>query len=113
MRATREAKKYLFDVLSSCNEIARFVDGYSLDQYLENPLVRRAVERDLEIIGEALVQLRAVAPEIAASIADIQRIIGMRNRLVHAYAEVDDEIVWDAATQEVPLLAIAVRNLLN
>jgi uncharacterized protein with HEPN domain len=76
-------------------------------------LLRRAVERDLEIVGEAVVQLRATAPTILAAIPDSERIIGMRHRLIHAYAEVDDEIVWDAANHDIPQLGEVVRALLD
>ena len=109
----REAKKYLFDILSSCDEIVSFVHGYSFDDYLDSPLLRRAVERDLEIIGEALVQLRVESPDTMASIPDSSKVIGMRNCLIHVYAEVDDEIVWDAATNDVPQLSRVVRIILE
>ena len=109
----RESKKYLFDMLSACNEILSFIGGTSFDDYLDNPLLRRAVERDIEIIGEALAQLRTIDPDTAEAIPDSPRIIGMRHRLIHAYAEVDDEIVWDAANHDIPRLEGVVRNLLE
>ena len=93
----RETKKYLFDVLTACNEIAAFIKGKTRDDYLIDPLLRRAVERDLEIIGEAMVQLRDIDEPTVRSIPDAQRMIGMRHRLIHAYAQVNDDIVWDTA----------------
>jgi len=100
----RETKKYLFDVLMACEEITSFIRGKSHEDYLNDPLLRRAVERDLEIIGEALAQLRAIDLETAISIPDSPRIIGMRHRLIHAYAEIDDDIVWDSASYDIPQL---------
>lgn len=109
----RESKKYLFDVLAACDEIASFVRGESHESYVSNALLRRAVERDVEIIGEALAQLRSADTETAASVPDSSRIIGMRHRLIHGYAEVDDDIVWDAANHDIPELADIVRTLLD
>ena len=58
------------------------------------------LEREFEIIGEALYRLRSAAPEIFAQIPNAHRIIGMRNILAHGYDQVDYEILWDAATLE-------------
>jgi uncharacterized protein with HEPN domain len=75
-------------------------------------LRRSAVERQLEIIGEALKHLRNGDPETAQHIPDITRIIGLRNILAHGYTMVDDAVVWSAASQRVPELLAAVDQLL-
>jgi uncharacterized protein with HEPN domain len=75
--------------------------------------MRQAVERNLEIIGEALMRLRDVDPETAGSISDVHRIIGLRNRLAHGYEdEIDDELVWIAVRESLPTLRMEVENIL-
>ncbi len=72
------------------------------------------VERNLEIIGEALARLRAVDPDTAAKIADVHRIIGLRNRLAHGYDdEIEDGLVWHAVQASLPVLRADVEPLLS
>ena len=66
----------------------------------------------IEVLGEALKNLRSADPDTAATIPGVARIIGMRNGLAHAYAEVDDGVVWEAATARVPALGVIVDGLL-
>ena len=73
---------------------------------------RSAVERQLEIIGEALNNLRRLDADMAASIPEVHRIIGLRNVLAHGYAVVDDNVVWAAASLRAPELRIVVDALL-
>jgi len=61
---------------------------------LSDELLRSAVERQFEIIGEALAALRRTDTKAAASIPEVDRIIAFRNVLIHGYAKVDDRIVW-------------------
>ena len=76
-------------------------------------MLKSAVERQFEIIGEALNQLSRVDPELAASIPDLGRLVAFRNILIHGYAVVDDEIVWGAATNRLPALVAAISELLE
>jgi uncharacterized protein with HEPN domain len=101
----------LHDVVSSAAAIAEFIDAIDEQQYIQDRLRRSAVERQLEIIGEALRKLRDVDPATAALFPDIARIIGLRNVLAHAYAVVDDRVVWAAASERVPELRAAVEAL--
>lgn len=81
-----QSKKLLFDVLTACREISMFLAGKSRDEYDSDVLLRRGVERDLEIVGEAIGQLRALDADTFAHLPDGGMMIGMRNRLIHAYA---------------------------
>jgi len=76
-------------------------------------MLRSAVERQFEIIGEALSQLTKIAPELAAQIPDLPRIVAFRNILIHGYAVVDNEIVWRAAQENLPELAVILHRLLE
>jgi len=81
--------------------------------YLRNRRMRQVVERNLEIIGEALFRLRKTDPVTAASITDVHQIIGLRNRLAHGYdQEIDDAIVWRAVQESLPVLRADAEMLL-
>lgn len=109
-----KSPKWLDDIVRSCEFIYEHTDRMSLDDYLENQLVRLAVERNLTIIGEAASRLRAIDPETASGITDIHQIIGLRNRLVHGYDdEVDNRIVWRSVRQSIPMLRDEAEALLS
>ncbi len=76
-------------------------------------MLRSAVERQLEIIGEALNQLSKVAPEVAAQIPELARVVAFRNILIHGYATVDDALVWQVVIERVPALRDVLRGLLE
>jgi len=93
--------------------VAGFIVGLDADAYAADELRRSAVERQLEIIGEALKNLRKTDPDIGDQIPEIARIIGLRNILAHGYTVVDDAVVWSAASQRVPELLAVVARLLS
>jgi uncharacterized protein with HEPN domain len=74
--------------------------------------VRSAVERQLEIVGEALNQLYKVDKVLAAQIPELGRIVAFRNILIHGYANVDDTLVWQVVTDKLPELESVLRMLL-
>ncbi len=76
-------------------------------------MLRSAVERQFEIVGEALNKLRRVDPTTAERVPDLPRIVAFRNVLVHGYATIDNELVWEAATTRVRTLASLVDSLLG
>lgn len=76
-------------------------------------MLRSAVERQFEIIGETLVQLSRLDEALAARISEYRRIIAFRNILIHGYAQVDDRIVWDILETKLPILRREVRMLLE
>jgi uncharacterized protein with HEPN domain len=85
----RDPGVYLEDIEYNANAAVRFISGYSLDQYLADEKTRAAVERVLEICGEAMNNLRKIAPAIADGIPHSRAIIGFRNILAHGYAELE------------------------
>ncbi len=109
----RDARAYLYDISVACTRIAEFTSGQSLADYSGNAMIRSAVERQFEIIGEALNQLEQADPVLAERITDASRIIAFRNRLIHWYATVSDEVVWGAIEVSVPILAREVAGLLQ
>ena len=90
---TDKAKKYLLDILEAVESIEEFTKGINFVQYQKNKLVKRAVEREFEIIGEAMNRLLKFDDEI--KISSSKRIIGMRNRVIHGYDKIDDGIIGE------------------
>lgn len=104
-------RKLLLDISISCGEIQTFSANLSYEQFLENRLLQLALEREFEIIGEALSRLERVAPEtIAKRIPEYRKIIGFRNILAHGYDIVDEASLWDFAKNRVPALLDQVQN---
>jgi uncharacterized protein with HEPN domain len=99
-----DARKYLLDALNACEAITTFTRQVLLEDYSANLLLRSAVERQLEILGEAFSQLDNIEPDYRRQYPDMGKIIGMRNRIIHGYDSVDDAIVWDAVKQHIPKL---------
>ncbi len=109
----RDRRGYLWDMVQSARNIQEFVRDSSLEEYRQNILLRSAVERQFEIIGEALNQALRYYPELAQKISDAGLIIAFRNRLIHAYAGTDDAIVWGVIEDELPRLLAEAEILLN
>ena len=106
-----EAPALLWDASNAAGLIATFISGRSFWDYKTDPMLRSAVERQFEIVGEALNKLSKVDLQTAAQIPDLRRVVAFRNILAHGYAVVDDEIVWQLATQRLPELARVVATL--
>jgi uncharacterized protein with HEPN domain len=107
-----EARKYLFDIQQAADKIARFCKGRRFEDYQGDELLRSAVERQFEIMGEALTQLARHDPDVAERIKDYRKIIAFRNILIHAYATVDDRIVWGVVEGDLPELRASLAALL-
>jgi len=107
-----EARKYLFDIQQAGRRLAEFTGGRTLDAYVADAMLRAAVERQFEIIGEALARLRKLDPEICSGVTDAGRIIAFRNILIHGYADVDDRLVWNIVETKLPTLIREVDELI-
>jgi uncharacterized protein with HEPN domain len=108
-----ETRKNLIDILQATEEIQDFVCGMDFKEYQNNSVTKRAVERDLEIIGEALNRIKYTDNELLEKISEHHRIIGFRNILIHGYDIVDEAIVWQAVTKHLPILIGEVKEILN
>jgi len=78
---TRDPEKYLYDMLDGCRFLLEFTANEGLERYRSDRAFRSAIERELQNIGEALLQLRSLRPDIAARIPEVERIIGFRHVL--------------------------------
>ncbi len=104
--------KLLFDVISAAEAIGTFIEGRSRDEYLSDLMLRSAVERQFEIVGEALRRLQILDQSLAKLITDYRRIIDFRNLIAHGYDVVEADAVWQFATRNRKVLLQDVRVLL-
>jgi uncharacterized protein with HEPN domain len=105
--------KLLFDVLESGRSVRAWCEARSFADYENDRQFRRAVEREFEIIGEALNRLAQSDEETAARISELSRIVGFRNRIIHGYDTVDDATVWGITQEHLPKLISEVESLLR
>jgi len=109
----RDVRAYLHDIASACRLVEEFVGGKTYPEYVDSPLLRSAVERQCEIIGEALGQALKMRPDLEPHITNAKRIVSFRNRLIHGYATVADEVVWGVMVGYLPKLKAEVESLLS
>lgn len=107
-----EAKKHLEDMRRAMELLAQFTAGKKVENFLNDPMLASAVERQFEIIGEALNRLIKLDPSFEPRITDARRIVDFRNILIHAYDVVDEHVVWDIVEQKLPILRREVAALL-
>jgi uncharacterized protein with HEPN domain len=107
-----EVQTYLFDILESIHSVDEYL-GPTKDftSYLSDKKLRRAVERELEIIGEATKRILRISPGV--EIPDARRIVNLRNFVIHGYDRLDDTIIWGIVTRDLPKLKVQVEALLQ
>jgi uncharacterized protein with HEPN domain len=108
-----EVRKYLYDIQQAADLLTQFSRGKSFDDYTRDAMLRSAVERQFEIIGEALSQLAKADSRCAERISEYRRIIAFRNILIHGYAELDTRLVWGVLEAKLPVLYREVTDLLS
>jgi len=108
-----ESKKYLYDIATAAGSAIEFVAGKNFPDYISDLVLRSAVERQPEIVGEALAQLARIDPSTASQVSDHKRIIAFRNILIHGYAEIDHRIVWNVLQQNLPVVWHEAQALLS
>ena len=95
--------KYLLDIESIIQEIDIIKNMYDTFEKFDNDfLAKRAIERELEIIGEAVNNIRKITPDI--SISGVKQIVNLRNLIIHSYDTVDSAILWGIIQKDIPLL---------
>jgi uncharacterized protein with HEPN domain len=109
----RDPRAFLWDVREAAQAIQSFTAGLDVNGYVGNEMVQAAVERKFEVIGEALNQLAKLDAAMAARIPDVPQIVAFRNQLIHGYATVNPDTVWNIAQNALPGLLAAVQRLLD
>jgi uncharacterized protein with HEPN domain len=108
----REIKKYLFDIKTSIDSINEYLgENRNFFVYQENKLLRRGVEREIEIIGEATNRILKFDENI--KIENARQIIDTRNWVIHGYDKVDDVIIWGIVSNHLPELKNEIEKLLK
>jgi uncharacterized protein with HEPN domain len=108
-----EIKSWLYDILNAINEI----ESFYIDQekefavYQVDIKTKRAVERNVEIIGEAM--NRILKKETTIAITNSRKLVDVRNRIIHGYDSVSDDIIWGIVIKYLPILQTEIETLLN
>lgn len=105
--------KSLYDISAAIDEINSFFDGRErrFSEYRDNLLLKRGIERNLEIIGEAM--NRILKEDAGIAVRDAHRIVGLRNQIIHGYDSVSDENIWAVVMNHLPKLQDDVTALIN
>jgi uncharacterized protein with HEPN domain len=105
--------KWLFDIKMAIDEINSYFEKEEKDffAYRQNLMLKRAVERDLEIIGEAINRIITRDNSFIDKISNARAIIGLRNQVIHSYDNISDETIWSILTNHLPKLKIEIDNL--
>jgi uncharacterized protein with HEPN domain len=106
-----EARQRIRDAISACQRIEEFTAGLDYVDFSRSVLVRSATERQLEIIGEALNKASEQEADLNFLVPEIPRIVGLRNRLIHGYDAVDDQLIWDIVRSKINPLRQALDRL--
>jgi uncharacterized protein with HEPN domain len=108
-----EIKTWLFDILQSIEEIESYYENKEriFKEYIFDIKTKRATERDLEIIGEAANRILKKTPDF--KLHNIGQIIGTRNRIIHGYDKVSDDLIWSIVINHIPKLKIEIQLLID
>ena len=104
---------WLYDIQNAIIEIESFFDekGKFLDHYRTDLKTKRAVERNLEIIGEAV--KRILEKDDTIRLSNARKIVDTRNRIIHGYDTISDDVIWEIVINHLPKLRMEVEHLLS
>jgi uncharacterized protein with HEPN domain len=108
--------KWLYDVWFSLEEIEDFLKEYKVETFLDyrsHLIIKRAIERNLEIIGEAIKRILNQDALLENRISQTKAIIALRNQVIHAYDNISDEIIWSILIHHLPILKYEIGILLG
>ena len=107
--------KWLYDIKIAIDEIDSYFETHDKDffKYRSNLMLKRAVERDLEIIGEAINRIVKKDESFHDKITNARAIIGLRNQVIHAYDTISDENIWSILINHLPKLKQEIKTLIS
>lgn len=105
--------KYLYDILTACQEIEEetALRGRNFDIFVTDRVYRKFVERNFEIIGEAMNRVLKIFPDI--NITSARKIVNTRNLVIHSYDSLEKELLWGIVIKHLPVLKDEISTLLN
>jgi len=109
----RNPQKYLYDIINCSEFVLQLTKDKTVEDYKNDRIFRSALERELQIIGEAMLQLDRVSPETVEKISEHRSIIGFRHVLVHGYDSLDSDTVWNVVETKIALLLKQTKTLLQ
>lgn len=109
----RNPQKYLYDIINCSEFVLQLTKDKSVDDYKNDRVFRSALERELQIIGEAMLQLDRMSPEIVKKISEHRSIIGFRHVLVHGYDSLNPDTVWNVVETKIALLLNRAKEILQ
>jgi len=109
----RKAPKLLDDIHQAAAAIEQWTASRTIEQYRGDTMLRAAVERNFEIIGEALNRLAQLDPDTAERLGPYKQIIAFRNLLIHGYDIIDHQRVWHVIENDLPTLRNHAEQLLR
>jgi len=106
-------KKWLEDIIIAIEEIESFFENQPkiYDDFVKNLLLRRGIERNIEIIGEAMCRILKEKPEI--TITNSRKIVDTRNYVIHGYDSLTTDILWSIVINHLPILKTEIENILK
>jgi uncharacterized protein with HEPN domain len=103
---------WLLDILQCIEEINQFLgENRDFIAYKKDLKTKKAIERELEIIGEAVSRILKIEPDF--KLDNAKNIIGTRNRIIHSYDNISDEVIWTIVCRELPYLRVQAEEFLN
>ena len=107
--------KWIYDIDFALDEIDSYFENKDKNffEYRENTMLKRAIERDLEIIGEAVNRILKKDPSYENIISDAKAIIGLRNQVIHAYDSISDENIWSIIINHIPKLKREIKKIIQ
>ena len=107
--------KWLYDIKFAIEEVDSYFNGKEKNffEYRRNVMLKRAVERDLEIIGEAINRILKRDENFIEQVSNARSIIGLRNQVIHAYDNISDENIWSVLTNHLPKLKKEIDDLIE
>lgn len=107
--------KWIYDIDFALDEIDSYFENKDRNflEYRENTMLKRAIERDLEIIGEAVNRILKKDPSYENIISDAKAIIGLRNQVIHAYDSISDENIWSIIINHIPKLKREIKKIIQ
>lgn len=108
----RNPKKYLHDIINCSEFVLELTKDKTVEDYKNDRVFRSALERELQIIGEAMLQLDRMSPETVEKISEHRSIIGFRHILVHGYDSLDPYTVWNVVETKIAILLEQAKALL-